>query len=161
MGRAFVLVLMLGVATAAAGSAACAEEPSAPSVPEDLKYTPQWPAPPDTGALLMRLGLGTTVVLVLCVGSLYAARPWLQKLHGQRPGTAALQIEGSIALGNRAVLYLVKIGDTQLVAGTDAAGLKSLITLPASFKDALESQLTDAVGDPPHATLPLSAVAGS
>ena len=109
---------------------------------DELAYTPQWPEPPNTGAMLMRLGIGTVVVLVLCVGSLWAAKPWLQRLQVGNTGTRALTIEGSITLGNRAMLYLVRVGDTQLVAGTDAGGLKSLIAIPASFKDALDEQVS-------------------
>ena len=65
-----------------------------------------------------------------------------------------MHIEGTVSLGNRAVLYLVKVGDTQLVAGTDAAGLKSLIALPASFREAIDEQMaadettTDALASP-------------
>lgn len=108
---------------------------------DSLAYSPQWPEPPNTGAMLMRLGLGTVFVLVLCVGSLVLGKPWLQRLQGAKIGNQSMQIEGSVALGNRAMLYLVKVGDIQLVAGTDAAGLKSLIALPTSFKDVLEGQL--------------------
>lgn len=114
---------------------------AATSETDSLAYSPQWPEPPNTGAMLLRLGLGTAFVLVLCVGSLVLGKPWLQRLQGAKVGNQALQIEGSVTLGNRAMLYLVKVGDIQLVAGTDAAGLKSLIALPTSFKDVLEGQL--------------------
>jgi len=114
---------------------------AAPSETDSLAYSPQWPEPPNTGAMLMRLGCGTVFVLVLCVASLWLGKPWLQRLQGTNIGDQALRIEGSVTLGNRAMLYLVKVGDVQLVAGTDAAGLKSLIALPTSFKDELEGQL--------------------
>jgi len=39
-------------------------------------------------------------------------------------GNAAIHIEGSVAVGNRAMLYLVRVGDTQLVAGTDLSGFE-------------------------------------
>jgi flagellar biogenesis protein FliO len=42
------------------------------------------------------------------------------------------------------VLYLVKVGDTQLIAGTDATGLKSLLALPASFREVLDEQTPSA-----------------
>lgn len=133
-----------------------AADPSAQKLPSvsknesaDLTYTPQWPEPPNTGAMLMRLGIGTAVVLVLCVGTLWFGKPWLMKLQTKSLTGQALQIEGSVTLGGRAVLYLVKVGETQLVAGTDAGGLKSLIALPPSFREALDEQLP--VEEPPVA----------
>lgn len=117
------------------------EAPAPLATPEsELTYTPQWPAPPDTGAMLLRLVIGTVVVLGLCVGSLWLGKPWLLRLQSINTGGKVLHIEGTVSLGNRAVLYLVKVGDTQLIAGTDGSGLKSLITLPTSFKEVLEEQ---------------------
>lgn len=110
---------------------------------DEISYSPQWPEPPNTGALLLRLCIGTVVVLGLCVGVLWFGKPWLQKLQTPGTGNAALQIEGSIAVGNRAMLYLVRAGGTQLIAGTDATGLKSLIALPVSFKEILDEQVVD------------------
>lgn len=104
----------------------------------DLSYSPQWPTPPDTGAMLLRLVFGTVVVLGLCVGSLWLGKPWLMKLHAAQTANSVIQIAGSVSLGQRAVLYLVKVGDAQLIAGTDVSGLKSLLALPASFKDVLD-----------------------
>ncbi len=119
-----------------ASSAATTSEPSV--LNSEMTYQPEWPAPPDTGAMLLRLVIGTVVVLGLCAGSLWFGKPWLMRLQLTNTTGQSMQIEGTVALGNRAVLYLVKIGDTQLVAGTDATGLKSLIALPASFKDVLD-----------------------
>lgn len=107
----------------------------------ELAYTPQWPEPPDTGAMLLRLGLGTAAVLALSVGTLWFAKPWLQRLQVGAAGSSLLKIEGSVTLGSRAVLYLVKVGDTQLVAGTDPSGLKSLIVVPATFREVLDEQI--------------------
>ena len=110
--------------------------------PDTLSYSPRWPEPPNTGAMLMRLGFGTVAVLVLCVVSLRFGKPWLQRLQiGGVASGSPMVVQGSVALGNRAMLYLVKVGDTQLIAGTDAAGLKSLIAIPASFKDVLDDQI--------------------
>ena len=122
------------------------EEPPQPAVApnSELTYSPQWPAPPDTGAMLLRLVIGTVVVLGLCVGSLWLGKPWLQRLQSINAGGQRLHVEGSVALGNRAVLYLVRVGDTQLIAGTDATGLKSLLALPTSFKEVLDEQMPSA-----------------
>lgn len=107
-------------------------------------YSPNWPEPPNTGAMLLRLGIGTAIVLALCVGSLWLGKPWLQRLQVVGVNSPAFRIEGSVTLGQRAMLHLVRIGDTQLVAGTDATGLKSLIALPQSFKDVLAEQIPEA-----------------
>lgn len=118
--------------------------PPAVAPNSELTYSPQWPAPPDTGAMLLRLVVGTVVVLGLCVGSLWLGKPWLMRLQSINAGGQVLHVEGSVSLGNRAVLYLVKVGDTQLIAGTDATGLKSLLALPASFKEVLDEQMPPA-----------------
>lgn len=110
----------------------------------DDSYSPQWPEPPNTGAMLLRLFGGTVVVLGLCVASLWFGKPWLQKLQVASTANSPLQIEGSVAIGNRAMLYLVKVGGTQLIAGTDLTGLKSLIALPPTFKEVLDEQVPDA-----------------
>ncbi|MBI5757124.1 MAG: flagellar biosynthetic protein FliO, partial [Planctomycetales bacterium] len=111
------------------------------SAKPELTYAPQWPEPPDTGALLLRLGIGTVTVLALCVGTMWFGRRWLKHLPGGVAGCRKLQIEDVLTLGNRAALYLVKVGETQLVVGTDAGGMKSLLALPHQFKEALEEQL--------------------
>lgn len=143
-----LLLIVLALLTAWTGAARAADPKpvtvAATTASESsLTYSPQWPEPPNTGAMLLRLGLGTVFVLVLCVGSLWLAKPWLQKLQSSGTNSQALRIEGSVTLGNRAVLYLIKVGDTQLVAGTDPSGLKSLTVLPASFKEVLDEQVPD------------------
>ena len=143
-------------APAARSQKAPAELPadSDESVTPEMSYSPQWPEPPNTGAMLMRLGLGTMAVLALCAGSLWFGRPWLKRLQGTNMTNPSFHVEGTVALGNRAVLYLVRVGGTQLVAGTDLSGLKSLIALPVSFKDVLEDQTPDE--DLPAASFPAS-----
>lgn len=110
----------------------------------DLRYSPQWPEPPNTGAMLLRLVGGTVVVLGLSVVSIWLGKPWLQRFKVAGVGSPNFHIEGSVAVGNRAMLYLVKVGETQLIAGTDASGLKSLIAIPASFKEVLDTQIPEA-----------------
>jgi flagellar biogenesis protein FliO len=113
----------------------------------DLSYSPQWPEPPNTGAMLLRVVVGTVVVLGLCVGTLWFGKPWLQRLQVAGVGNPSFHIEGSVAVGNRAMLYLVRVGETQLVAGTDVSGLKSLIALPPSFKEVLDAQVPESDSD--------------
>lgn len=114
----------------------------------DFSYSPNWPQPPDTSGLLMRLGFGTVVTLGLCVGTLVIGRRWLQRPTAG--GTSRqLHIEESVVLGHRATLFLVKVGDSRLVVGTDAGGLKSLIALPTTFAEVLDQQIPTTESAPP------------
>ena len=105
----------------------------------DFSYSPIWPEPPDTSGMLLRLGFGTVVTLGLCVATLVFGRRWLQR-PAANSTSRKLQIEESLVLGHRATLFLVKVGDSHLVAGTDASGLKSLIVLPTAFHEVLDQQ---------------------
>jgi flagellar biogenesis protein FliO len=104
---------------------------------DDLAYNPPpWPEAPDPKALLARLGVGTVVVLGLCVGALWAAKRWLRGA----PAAAAsqqLRLLEALPLGNRCTLYLVSAGDRRILVGADAAGLKTVTPLPEGFADAL------------------------
>lgn len=106
----------------------------------DFSYSPNWPEPPNTNGMLLRLGFGTVVTLGLCAGTLILGRRWLQR-PTVGDSTRQLQIEESLVLGHRAMLFLVKVGETQLIAGTDAGGLKSLIVLPTPFHEVLDQQV--------------------
>jgi flagellar biogenesis protein FliO len=113
------------------------------SKPEDMSYSPQWPEPPNTGAILTRLGFWTVVVMGVSAATLWLGKPWLQRLQVKTAGNPKFFIEASLTAGNRATLYLVRVGNTQLVAGTDASGLKSLIAIPPTFKEVLDEQVPE------------------
>lgn len=121
-------------------SGLAAAEPAKPDAAEDFRYSPNWPEPPDTGSLVMRLGFATVTTLGLCVATLVIGRRWLQR-PTSASGSRKLHIEESVVLNNRATLFLVKVGDSHLVAGTDAGGLRSLIVLPTAFQEVLDQQL--------------------
>lgn len=121
-------------------SGLCAAEPAKPEAAEDFSYSPNWPAPPDTSGMLLRLGFGTVTTLGLCVATLVFGKRWLQRSENKTT-SRKLQIEESVVLGNRATLYLVKVGESHLVAGTDAGGLKSLIVLPTAFQEVFDQQV--------------------
>ncbi len=104
---------------------------------EDSTYSPNWPEPPNTAGMLLRLGFGTVITLGLCVGTMVLGKRWLQR-QTPHAATRMLKIEESVVIGHRATLFLIKVGDNQLVAGTDAGGLKSLIVLPTAFQDVLD-----------------------
>ena len=108
-----------------------------------LSYSADWPEPPDTGAMLMRLFLGTVVVLALCTGTLVLGKPWLKRLQIKGIANPTFYVEGSVVVGQRAMLHLVRVGGTQLIAGTDAGGLKSLVVIPTPFKDVLDDQMAE------------------
>src|SRR5438309_1107179 len=58
-----------------------------------LEYVPPtWPEPPDSRAMLTRLGLGTAVVLALCVITLIVCRRWLKQVPGQAAGNARMEL---------------------------------------------------------------------
>ena len=142
MRQSLLICLLLLTAThslSAADARPREEVPAstAPATSDEMTYSPNWPEPPDTSGMLMRLGFGTVVTLALCIATLVLGRRWIQK---QTPQSASrkLQIEESIVLGHRATLFLIKVGDSHLVAGTDAGGLKSLIVLPAAFQEVLD-----------------------
>lgn len=117
---------------------------SQPENPSDVvNFSPNWPEPPNTNAIFMRLGIGTFVVLALCVGSLWLGKPWLKRLQVVSNGNPTFFVEGTVSVGNRATLFLVRAGDTQLVAGIDATGLKSLVALPITFKEVLDEQVPE------------------
>lgn len=121
----------------------------------DFSYSPNWPQPPDTSGMLLRLGFGTIATLGLCVATLVLGRRWLQR-PAAHITSRKLQIEESVVLGHRATLFLVKIGECHLVAGTDAGGLKSLIVLPTAFAEVLDQQVETTDGTQPM-SVPLTA----
>lgn len=126
----------------------------------ELSYSPNWPEPPDTSGMLIRLVVGTVITIGLCVGTMYFGRRWLTKL-APRGEARQLQVEECLSLGHRASLYLVKVGDTRLIAGTDVAGLKSLIVLPPAFQEVFDKQVEDAVAsaDSEPGTVPFATIA--
>ena len=126
---------------------------------ESLDYVPPtWPEAPDSRAMLTRLGVGTAVVLVLCVASLYLSRRWLRRVPGPGNANARMTLVETLPLGNRCLVHLVRVGNQQVLVGLDGAGLKSLVALPDAFDDALaEAQQTPSLSAGPA----LAALVGS
>jgi flagellar biogenesis protein FliO len=105
---------------------------------DDLTYTPPaWPEAPNHSAVFLRLGTGTVAVLALCVGTLWCCKRWL------RDGAAGAKVGGqlrcieSLALGNRCLVHLVRIGNRSVLVGADASGVKTIVPLPESFSQSL------------------------
>jgi flagellar biogenesis protein FliO len=128
-----------------------------------LEYVPpNWPDAPDASGLLTRLGIGTAVVLVLCVVTLLVCRRWLRRLPGPEAANTRMVLVETLPLGNRCQVHLVRVGKQQVLVGLDGAGLKSLVALPEAFDEALvEAQEAPATDTPPIATAPaLAALVG-
>src|SRR5262245_61035184 len=89
----------------------------------NLTYTPPaWPEPPDLGSLVLRLAVGTVVVLGLCAAALWVGK---RRLRGQVPSGQAgspLQLVETLTLGNRCCLALLKAGSSQILVAADGSG---------------------------------------
>jgi flagellar biogenesis protein FliO len=123
----------------------------APPVAEEQKGSldyvpPTWPEAPDPRAMLTRLGVGTAVVLALCIVTLVVCRHWLRPKPDSSGGNGCMTLVETLSLGNRCLVHLVRVGNQQVLVGQDGGGLKSLVALPAAFDEALvEAQETPPV----------------
>jgi flagellar biogenesis protein FliO len=63
-----------------------------------------------------------------------------RRLSGKtaRADDGGLHTLETLTLGHRCLIYLVKAGDAELLAGVDRSGLKAVIALPPHFESALE-----------------------
>jgi hypothetical protein len=119
---------------------AVAEAASVPAAaaPDMWNYSPpSLPEGPDTRAMLLRLGLGTVLVLGLGVGTLWLSKRWLQVKAVPSGGTRQLRLVEVLPLQGRCCIYLVQAGSRQILAGADAGGLKALLPLTDSFEQSL------------------------
>ena len=98
---------------------------------------PAWPEAPDSKAMISRLVTGTISVLGLCVATMLVGKRWLRGGPIKNTGGERLHVLESVSLGNRCTVVLVDVGGQRFLAGTDASGLKSLVSVPPSFDHAL------------------------
>src|SRR5207249_5097415 len=63
---------------------------------------------------ISRLGVGTAVVLVLCVATLVVCRRWLRQVPGQGGGSVRMALVETLPLGNRCLIHLVRVGKQQI-----------------------------------------------
>lgn len=112
---------------------------------------PAWPEPPNTGAMFLRLVVGTVVALGLCAGSLWFGRRWLRGNIVTGESGGQLKVLETVSLGNRSFVHLVQAGKGQVLAGTDSAGLKALIAVPSPFEDVLADEIERPQEDEPLA----------
>jgi flagellar protein FliO/FliZ len=80
-----------------------------------------------------------TLSLVLIVGLIFALAWLVKKFRVVAPrGTGDFAVEGQLALGPRERIFLVRVGDAQVLVGVGAAGIVALtplaqpITLPTT-----------------------------
>lgn len=114
------------------------------SVPEIPKST----EPPSLTGILARLMIGTVVVLALCGGTAWAVGRWVR---GQQKSMNAgpLKLVASLPISRSVAVHLVRIGDQQIILGTDSSGLRSMLPLNESFEETLEeTQIQEATGIP-------------
>lgn len=131
------------------GEAAPVTAPAAQSLataPETLEYSPpDLPELPSPQAIFLRLGIGTGVVLALCVLTLLIGKRWIQPLAAPATENKHLRVLEALPLGGRCSVYLLQVGETRILAGVDHTGLKTLLPLPQSFDGAL-AELDEAKG---------------
>jgi flagellar biogenesis protein FliO len=113
--------------------------PASPS--GTLSYTPpSWPEGPNHQAMLLRLVLGTAIVLGLCAGTLWICKRWLRGAPAQRPANSQVCLVETLPLGNRCCLHLVHVANRPVLIGADGSGIKTVVPLPDSFSTVLETQ---------------------
>lgn len=98
---------------------------------------PAWPEPPNLGAMVARLAIGTVLVLLLCAGTLWAGKRWLGGPVAPRSGTHQLHIVKALPLGGRCSLSLLNVGNCQVLVAVDSTGLKEMTLLSESFENTL------------------------
>lgn len=123
--------------------------------PDPLEYSP--PAVPDfpsPARMLLRLVLGTVVVLVLCVGTLWTCKRYLGPRVQPAQSSNELRLLETLPLNSRCSIYLLQAGRSRALAGVDATGLKVLLTLPEPFEEMLVDGAEAASGATDATSLP-------
>jgi len=98
---------------------------------------PVWPEPPNLGAMVTRLAVGTVVVLLLCAGTLWAGKRWLGGPVVPPSGTRQLRLVKALPLGGRCSLSLLKVTHCQVLVAVDSTGIKEMTLLSDSFENTL------------------------
>lgn len=137
MDRLRLLILMLaGAAVLPAEAFADTAEHSHDA--SSLVYAPpRWPEPPDLGDLVLRLGLGTVVVLSVAGVVLWVGRHHLRGPSTQMPGNSGMHLVDTVTLSQHCRLSLLKAGNAQFLVALDGSGLKKMVALPETFEGTL------------------------
>ena len=97
---------------------------------------PPMPEAPATGAMLLRLGLATTFVLILCAVAMLLAYRRAKLLDG-KAGGGKLRLVESFALGGGSSLHLIQSAGQRFVVAVNRSSLQSLVPLSESFASEL------------------------
>lgn len=113
-------------------------QPPTPPKSEKWQYTPPaFAEGPDLKAMLLRLGVGTALVLGLCVATLLVAKRWLgDGIQAAATGQQMRLLE-TLPVGRRCSVLLLAVGSQQVLVGVDASGVKSMVALPPAFEPQL------------------------
>lgn len=104
-----------------------------------LQYDPPaFPEMPPLKPMLLRLALGTILVLILCIFTLGASKRWVRPLSAPLNQSRKLRILESLPLGGRCSVLLLQAEEAKILVGMDPSGIKTLLPLPKSFDRALE-----------------------
>ena len=98
---------------------------------------PAMPEVPSVQNMFVRLGVGTPIVLGLCVATMFGIRRWLYPVaaHGALP--REMRLMETLHLGNRCSLHLVHLNMQPILVGVDSSGIKTVVPLPTPFEDVL------------------------
>jgi flagellar biogenesis protein FliO len=147
--HSWMMIAVIGVVSVCAGvvlpqmlpaddAVTQASPPAEPSKKSELAYTPPaWPEAPDPKAMIMRLVLGTAIVLGLCVCTLLLSKRWLRGMPVKSSTAGPLSLVDTLALGNRCQVHLIGVGKRRILIGVDASGLKSVVPLTEPFEETL------------------------
>ena len=120
----------------------------------NLEYNaPSMPETPNFQGMIVRLGIGTTVVLGLCVATLFGLRRWLNPPAGPSDPDREMRLVETLNLGGRCALHLVHLGKREVLVGVDSSGIKTMLPLSESFADVLTKSDAPAL-DAPEASRP-------
>lgn len=116
--------------------------PAAAVRPESRPFA--GPASLDIPATVKQLAFATAVALFGCVAIILYTRFARQSGIWNREGSPASrtpppQVEQTLALGNKSLLRLVRVGNQQVLVATDASGIKSVLSVPPEFGSMLEA----------------------
>lgn len=104
-----------------------------------VTYTPPaFPEPPAAGGMLLRLGLATAFVLILCVVAMLLAYRRAKGSLGKAGGGRLVLVE-SFSLGGGSALHLIRHAGQRFVVAVNRSGLHSLTPLAESFAETFES----------------------
>lgn len=127
--------------------------PFSASTSDSLDFSEQRRQPIQFADQLQRIAISLCVVLMLGVGFVVTAQRWIA---ATRKGDSATQsssvigkpinkqsgkivIQNQLRLDSKSILYLVSVGDQQVLVATDSAGIKSVVPLKPSFDDLLDN----------------------